>query len=296
MRTKFNNVIQLLDYFKSDTKCKQLLIKQRWNDNVCCPFCNTDKVYETNRGYKCANAFCKKNFTVTVGTIFENTKIKLRYWFAAIYLVTSHKKGISSHQLARDLGVTQKTAWFMLHRIRTIMKDKIQAILDGIVEIDETFIGGKSTQSEKFDNKTAVFGMLQRGGKVITKVVKNKSMSILSPIINDTISKGSLIISDGYNGYIGLDKKGYSHESVDHRANEFVRGEFHTNTLEGFWSLFKRGIIGIYHYVSPKHLQKYSDEFAYRYEKRIEKDCDRFINILSNASNFRLTYNQLINL
>ncbi len=294
MRTDFNNVIQILDYFKSDKRCKDLLIKQRWSNGVNCPFCNNIKVYVTKRGFKCANTECRKGFTVTVKTIFENTKIKLRYWFAAIYLVTSHKKGISSHQLSRDLNITQKTAWFMLQRIRSIMKDMTPLLMNGIIEIDEAFIGGKAQQTEKFDNKSIIFGLLERGGRLVTKVVPSKSINALMPIIKDNVEKGSLIVSDGYNGYNGLGRRGYLHESVDHQTKEFVRGKFHTNSLEGYWSLFKRGIIGIYHYVSPKHLQRYSDEFTFRYETRKIKDCERFMNILMNVGSFRITYNELV--
>jgi len=306
MKTQFKNVIEILDYYKSEEKCKQLLIQQRWNGKPACPHCASEKVYITDRGYKCANKECYKKFSVISGSIFENTKIKLRYWFAAIYLITAHKKGISSHQLAKDLGVTQKTAWFILQRVRAMLKDKAPQMLSSVVEIDETYVGGKAGNKhakerkklrEKgtgYIDKAMVFGILERQGKVFTQVVPANDGKVLKPIILDKVKEGAIVMTDGFGAYKGLDKlKGFQHEVVNHHQGEYFREGFHTNSIEGYWSIFKRGIIGIYHYVSPKHLHRYCDEFTYRYNTRHITDNDRFISALTNADGVRLKYTEL---
>ncbi|HXB12590.1 MAG TPA: IS1595 family transposase [Bacteroidia bacterium] len=303
MKTQFKNYILLLEHFKDEATCHALLEKQRWNGNPICPHCKHDKVYRTNRGFKCANKDCHKKFSVTVGTIFENSKIPLRYWFAAIYIATAHKKGISSHQLSRDLGITQKTAWFILQRVREMLKVEAPNMVDGTVELDETGVGGKERNKHKkirkrenkgtgFIGKTMVFGVLQRAGNVWTKIVPDTTGKTLKPIIKGSIGTDVTIITDGAGAYSGLNKE-YHHEVVYHEKDEYVRGEYHTNGIEGYWSLLKRGIIGIYHNVSPKHLHRYCDEFSYRYNTRKIKDCDRFVDVLTKVSGTRITYNKL---
>lgn len=302
MQTNFKNIVQLLDYFKEEETCKKYLEMQRWGDNVCCIHCGNAKVYRTNRGFKCADKTCAKKFSVTTGTVFENTKIKLRYWFGAVYLATAHKKGVSSHQLSRDLGVTQKTAWFMLHRIRHTFNINNNAKLDNMVEIDETYIGGKESNKnlskrKKVNgtaNKTPVFGMLEREGKVITMVVKETNGNALKPIIRESVKTSATIITDGFGAYKHLDKEYKMHTIIQHDRNEYVNGIYHTNSIEGFWSLLKRGIFGIYHSVSPKHLERYCDEFSYRYNTRSIADTERF-NVTLGQTEGRLTYKTLIN-
>jgi len=305
MLQHFKTLPQLLDYFKDEQTCKDYLAQHRWNGKVTCPFCEHDKIYITNRGYKCASKTCYKKFTVTVGTIFENTKLPLRTWYAAIYLTTSHKKGISSLQISRDLGVDKKNAWFMLQRIREVFfpDSQIPASKDGLFHVDETFIGGKNKNRhahKKVDNsqgrstkdKTAVFGIMQTGGDVFAIKVPNTQTETLKPIIETLVDKGAIIVSDEWNAYKGL-KKDYAHVVINHKEEEYVRGAFHNNNLEGFWSLFKRGYIGIYHYMSPKHLDRYCQEFSYRYNKRTTNDMDRFSDAIKRTHGKRLTWNQL---
>lgn len=299
----FKNLQQLFDTFKDEQTCREYLEQQRWNGNVECPFCGATKVYRTNRGFKCADKFCAKKFSVTVGTIYENSKVGLRTFFAALYLISSSKKGISSLQLSRQLGITQKSAWFVLHRIREMLKDKAPEQLRNVVEIDETFVGGKNknrhadkkvkgTQGRSFKDKTPVFGALQRHGKVRAIVVTDTTYNSILPVMVDTVKKDSIMVSDEWYSPKVL-SPWYKHVVVNHKDEEYVRGAFHTNSIEGFWSILKRGIYGIYHQVSPKHLQRYCDEFAARYNTRDIKDNERFQLAVKNSEG-RLKYNQLI--
>jgi transposase-like protein len=252
----------------------------------------------TNRAFKCADKFCAKKFTVTVGTVFENSKISLVTWFAAIYLATSSKKGISSLQLSRQLGITQKTAWFVLHRTREMLRDKAPHLLRNVVEVDETYVGGKNKNrhvskrrkgTQGGADKTPVLGAVQRHGKVIVRVVKDTKHSSLLPHMVAVVAKGSIMVSDQWY-HTRKPLEGYFQVVINHKEEEYVRGAFHTNTIEGFWSLLKCGIYGIYHQVSPKHLHRYCDEFASRYNTRTIKDHERFIASLKNTEG-RLTYN-----
>lgn len=300
----FKGLPELLKYFSDEKLCIQLLEQRRWNGKPTCPHCGYDeKIYRTNRGFKCANKECGKKFSVTVGTIFENSKIKLSNWFGALYLVTAHKKGISSLQLARDLGVTQKTAWFMLHRIREMLRTKSPMTMEGTIEVDETFVGGKNknrhehkkvkeSQGRSLKDKTAVFGMLERGGDVKPMVVPDTKAKTLKPIIAEMVKQGSIVVTDELSSYKGLSKN-YVHEIIRHKAKEYVRENNHVNSLEGFWSLLKRGIYGIYHHASRKHLNRYCDEFAYRYNTRQVNDQHRFDNSLRHSEG-RLTYEGLV--
>ena len=303
-----NSLLQLIANFPDNDSCIKHYEQVRWSGVPFCPNCGNEKYYIINKGklYKCTNNQCYKRYNAFTGTIFENSKIPFRTWFLAIYIATNHKKGISSCQLARDLNITQKTAWFILSRIREMLKEKAPVMLNNTVEIDETYIGGKISNKHKkhraltkmkqgngSQNKTMVFGLLEREGNVKTIMVDKANGSTLKPLISEIVKEGSTIVTDGFSAYTGL-KKQYKHETVNHLKDEYVRGDFHTNSIEGFWSQLKRGIYGIYHQVSPKHLHRYCDEFSFRYNTRKYSEGQRFDTALSQSDK-RLTYENLIN-
>ncbi|HUD06603.1 MAG TPA: IS1595 family transposase [Candidatus Saccharimonadales bacterium] len=294
--------ISLIDFYKkfpNEQACRDFLQKARWNDNVTCPKCGVvgGKIYKLKdtRLLKCAT--CRLPFSVKVGTVFEDSAIPLQSWFLAVYLCTSLKKGISSVQLAKYLGVTQKSAWHMLHRIRHNVNSSVDSKpLDGIVEIDETYIGGKNpgVRGAKFD-KAIVFGAVERGGRAKLTHVPTAGVRVLLPAIAKSISPKATIYSDQLGAYRTLSRRGYTHESINHSELEFARGRVHTNTIEGgVWDHLKLGLKAIYMGVSPKHLGKYCDEFAYRYSTRQLTDGQRFEKWFNHANNKQLTYKNLV--
>lgn len=303
----FSGLVELMEKYKDDRLCTKYLVQKRWNGKIICPRCKDERVYKFKDGkrYKCGG--CRDQFTARTGTIFEGSKISLRKWLIAIYMVTSHKKGISSYQLAQDLKVTQKTAWFMLHRIRFALNsgsfDVPLGEHSGIVEIDETFVGGKNknrhkdkkvpkSQGRSFKDKTPVLGLVERGGNVKAFVVSNTSTIDLLPIVEKNVYPDIVIMSDEWWKHSKL-YRNFDHAWINHRAKQYVDGEVHTNTIEGFWSHLKRSIFGIYHQVTRKHLQQYVDEAVFRYNTRLQTDEQRTGLFLTNSC-VRLKYKVLI--
>jgi transposase-like protein len=297
---KFKSLIHLLDYFKKEETCIKYAEDLIWNGRPQCPHCKSFKPYKTPVGYKCSNSNCYKKFTVKVGSIFEGSKLPFRTWFAAIYLVSSHKKGISSVQLSVDLNVTQKTAWFMLHRIREMFKNEVPESFagTGIYEADETHVGGIEDNRHKnkkrykdtdlandgtpYNKKKVVIGIVERGGKIMLKVVKGTKTEDLLPVVTKYVPKGSSVITDESNSYFKLQQT-HIHQTVNHSGRVFVDGNTHTNTIENFFSLLKRGIIGTYYQVSEKHLERYLNEFAARYNTRNVNAYERFENLIGKS-------------
>lgn len=302
INTNFKSILDLVKAFPDEQTCINHLETLRWNGDVVSPFDETSKVYKCKGNkYRCKST--GKYFNVKTNTIFDNTKLELQKWFLAIYIVTSHKKGISSLQLSRDLNITQKSAWFMLQRIRKCLGIENNNELDNEVEADETYIGGKNknrhtdkkienSQGRSSKDKTPVVGMVEREGKLNAKAVDNVKAETLSREIINRVKTSAKLYTDEWIGYKDLERV-YDHNIVKHNQNKYVNGKIYTNTIEGFWSLLKRGIIGIYHFISKKHLQKYVDEFVFRYNTRNHTIESRFNLLLSNLEN-RLTYKTLI--
>src|SRR5271166_95967 len=303
-------------YFANPDNCIDYLAIRRWPDSrVLCPSCGSDKVKfnPARRLWQCSSHHSKRQFSIKVGTVMEDSAIPLEKWLTATWLVTNCKNGISSYEIARDVKVTQKSAWFMLHRIRLVMQDENFGSKlggdGGEVEADETFIGGKARNMHKdvharritgmgqsFRDKTIVMGMLERGGKVRTLVIPDRQKETLQPIVREHVEVGAALLTDEMGGYQGLNGE-FQHEVIDH-AMQYVNGRVHTNGLENFWSLLKRGLHGTYVSVEPFHLFRYLDEQVFRFNNRATKerkvsDADRFSMVVSKIVGKRLTFAEL---
>ncbi|HTB11559.1 MAG TPA: IS1595 family transposase [Bryobacteraceae bacterium] len=292
-------------YFADPKNCNEFLAGLRWADGkVECPYCGSTNVsyMASQNRYKCYGGHAKAQFSLKVGTIFESSPISLDKWLCAMWLVVNCKNGISSCEMARDLGVTQKSAWFMNHRIRMALHDGSIEKASGHVEADETFIGGKARNMHVAQrrrritgtggkDKTPVLGIMERGGKVRTVVVPNRKKRTLQAEVKKHVEAGSALYTDFLLSYDGLEGE-YAHKVIDH-AVSYVEGNVHTNTIENFWALLKRGISGTYVSVEPFHLFRYLDEQAYRYNNRKEMtDFDRFKLAASQIVGKRLTWNE----
>jgi transposase-like protein len=298
------NLKDLMTRFQDEAACRDFLVQQRWNGEPVCPYCGHRKSYKIEAGkrFKCANQACYKKYSVTVGTVFEASNISLTTWFAAMYIITAHKKGISSVQLSKDLGVTQKTAWFILHRIRESLKENSPLFLEKEVQVDEVYIGGLEKNKHKdkkqgnadgrSETKTPVIGLIETGGRVVTQVSPWVTKKTVSDLILKHVDRKATLVTDAFQVYQKVGRK-YDHVIVNHSEGQFKVGRHHTNGIENYWSILCRGIIGIYHQVSPKHLQRYCDEFAYRFNSRKLHDGFRFILALQSIEG-RLTYKTLI--
>ena len=300
-------LLEATKVFSDPETCRLYLESQRWPDGVKCPVCNapvTTRI-ENNGRYQCSKRHPGRKFTVKTGSVMEESKLSLEIWLIAMWLITNAKNGISSYEIHRALGVTQRTAWFLLHRIRYAMQGGglFEPLLDH-VEVDATYIGGKARNMHKHvraekikgtggagSGKAVVMGMLERGGKIVTKHIEKADRKMLQGHIKAHVDKGATISTDALPSYKGLSAE-YVHGVVDH-AVAYVEGSIHTNGLENYWSLLKRTIGGTYVSVEPFHLHRYLDEQSFRYNERKLNDAGRFDLVTKGFAGKRLTYNQL---
>lgn len=307
-------LLQAIRYFSDLDVCQDFLVGLRWPNGVSCPTCGSADVgyVATRRVWQCKTKHARQQFSVKVGTIFEDSPIGLDKWLAAIWMIANDKNGVSSYEVHRALGITQKSAWFMLHRIRLAMQSESFDKMGGDpIEADETFIGGKlsNMHSDKRERirgtarkasiigKTPVFGLLERRGpkghsRVRAKVVRHVGRRVLLPEIRKNVVKGSKVYTDAALSY-ALVRREFEHEFIDH-TEAYVRGQVHTNGLENFWSLLKRAIKGTYVSIEPFHLLRYVDEQVFRYNSRKDDDAERFREASDGIVGKRLTYKQLI--
>lgn len=262
---------ELIDELGDEDSCRQYLEHLRWPDGVRCPRCQSDKISRIVKRNQFDCDSCRYQFSVRVGTIFQDSHLPLRKWFLAVFLICESRKGISANQLKRMLKVHPKTAWYLCHRIRAAMKDEGAELLSGIVEVDETYVGGKVRGKGRgyTGNKATVVGAIERGGKLRVRHVKGSDRKTLHGFIRETVhDNAEAIYTDEWSPYKGIADENTRHETVNHSADEWVCGDVHTNTVESAWSLFDRAVIGSYHKVSHKHLAAYLDEFAFRFNNR----------------------------
>lgn len=265
------NLISLIERFGSDEQCRALLEEMRWPDGIACPRCESKNItaISPRKQHHCNQ--CRYQFSATSGTIFHDTHLPLWKWFLTIYKMLESKKGVSALQIKRELGIAYQTAWHLCHRIRAAMKDAYPMPLKGRVEVDETWIGGKVKGKGKGykGNKTLVVGAVQRGGKIILKVVKGRTKEDLHGFVKDTVhDDAEAIYTDEFPSYRDLEDHNTRHETVNHSEGEYVRGDVHTNSIENIWGLFKRSIVGTFHHMSVKHLDAYLDELEWRFNNR----------------------------
>lgn len=297
-------LLEAVRTFSDLDTCREFLAALRWPNGVTCPHCGSPQVgfIETRKIWKCKNRECRKQFSVKVGTIFEDSPLGLNKWLPVLWLLANAKNGISSYEVHRAIGVTQKTAWFMLHRVRLAMQTESFCQLSGEVEVDETLIGGslrnmhpqKKALARGRTNygKVIVTGLLERHGSVRTKVVPDATKKTLQPLVKQHVEQGSAVFTDELASYQGLDKD-FVHETINH-AETYVRGHIHTNSIENFWSLFKRCINGTYVSVEPFHLFRYLNEEEFRFNARKADDASRFLQTAGSVAGKRIMYKELI--
>jgi transposase-like protein len=295
-------LLEAVRHFSDLDVCNEYMVRIKWpNGVIVCPQCGSEKIgrIKSRRMFQCKAKECRKQFSAKVSTIFEDSPLGLDKWFVAVWCIANAENGISSHELGRALGVTQKTAWFMLHRIREAMRTGTFRKIIGVIETDETLVGGKKkfmhadkraakAKGTGAMGKVIVHGLLERGGEVRARVVKDQKRATLQGEVRRQVQEGATVYSDALLSYVGLNDQ-YVHEMIDH-AVEYIRGRVHTNGLENFWSLLKRTIRGTYVAMSTDHLDRYLDEQAWRFNNRRVDDGGRFFETIKSVVGKRLTY------
>lgn len=304
MLTNFDSLFDLMDAFPDEQSCVDHLRAIRWRDGEFCPHCNSNKIYHFSdrKTFKCGG--CKARFSIKVGTIFEDTKLPLRKWFLAVWMITNHPKGVASVTLAKDLKITQKSAWFVLHRLRHAARTQcFNAPLKGTIEADVTFVGGKEKNkhadkrtpgSQGGAGKEILLGTLEREGELRIAHVPDTKARTVHATVAANVEAGSVLMTDEDRSFVGLEGK-FNVYSVNHSKGEYARlgGWAHTNGIESVWALLKRQIIGVHHWISPKHLHRYADEMSWRFNRRDLKVTARMNNLFASVEG-RLTYKALI--
>jgi transposase-like protein len=308
----FKTLHQFNEFFHSERVCYEFYEQVRWEDGKpVCPHCGGIKYYKVKaRGkfqdipsYRCADRQCDLPFTVRTKSIFEGSKVELKKWYQAIYEISVAKKGISSIELARRIGTSQKTAWYINHRLRQMLTETEPALLTDVVQLDETLIGGKNknrhadkkiphSQGRSSKGKTTVFGARGLLRQVRTQVIQSADSVTIKPIVERWVKKGSIMVTDEWQAYNIL-RNDYFHVAVNHQTGQYVSGAFSSNGIENFWSLFKRSVIGTFHNISAQHIQKYSNELSFKYNNKKDSHTGLFNKIINNAAQERTTYREL---